>query len=145
MLIPASRHWSAPPSAPLQAARSFCVGLCHAPAKKIEEFMLERLARISQKKPALSSVPLADLLLNKSAILKIRQHPPKRLLGDVKQPQQPRNSQPRLARHEIQRAVMRAAIGRTGELVVSALDQAGIAEIQKLDAAANLGLAKKQR
>ena len=94
---------------------------------------------------ALPPVDGADALFDQPLGLEFGQHAAKALLGDGEQAEEVADSQARATGDEIERAVVGAAKAFAGQDGVGAAHHGGVAEIQQLDAAADLVLAQIQR
>ena len=76
-------------------------------------------------------------------VLQLLEHAAERLFGDRQQFQQFADGQARLARYEIQGAVMRPAKSLFCQFLIDRIGQSCVAEIEQFDAATNLVLAQK--
>jgi hypothetical protein len=120
------------------------IGAAHRVAQQVENRRLGRPASLGQPQLLLPPVAPAGSCRDHRARFQLLHHAPQRLFGDPEQREQVRNRQPRLARDEIKRAVMRPAQLDLGEPGVDRAPQRRMGEKQKFDAAAHLSLAQEK-
>jgi hypothetical protein len=123
----------------------FAIGGGHVGLEAGEEGGFEGFAFGGEVEQALAAIGGADFLDDEVSGLEIGEDAAERLFGDGEQAEQFTDGQAGFAGDEIERAVMGAAQAFFGEQGIGAANQAGVAEVEQLDAAAQLVFAQIER
>ena len=142
------RRWDKPgqhcPEAGNRRLAGGRIGPRHTVAQLLEQRGFERGSRPGQAQQPLAAVAVADDQVDMTLLLQVGEHPTQRLLGDAEQPQQIADRHIRSPGNEVKRAMMGSPQSARAQQVIGAADHIGIAEIEQLDAAAQLGFAQEQ-